>query len=148
MERVLDENQLEEYKTAFALFDRNSDGIINRRELESLMCYLGQILDSNTADYIQDQCGHSGSTDHSVNCTFPFFIRVMEWKLRYGEDNNYEGKFIEACKAIDKDKSGRISEDEFRHELEKYKNYLGPMEYSYRRSASKNEDGTINYRDC
>jgi Ca2+-binding EF-hand superfamily protein len=57
----LDTEQVEEFKEAFAEFDKNKDGRVSAKELQELMRYMGTIhTDSETMEMVRECGGNIG----------------------------------------------------------------------------------------
>uniref|UniRef100_A0A2I3GWN7 EF-hand calcium-binding domain-containing protein 11 n=1 Tax=Nomascus leucogenys TaxID=61853 RepID=A0A2I3GWN7_NOMLE len=87
MDTKLTEEQIPEFKEAFSLFDRDDDGTITTKELETIMRSLG-------------------TTDS------PEFLTTMSRKMK---DTQNEEEIREAFLVFDKDGNGYISAAELRH---------------------------------
>ncbi|PRP74842.1 calmoduline [Planoprotostelium fungivorum] len=104
----LDEEQLDEFKEAFAEFDKNNDGRVNGKELQALMRHMGTIQsDAETVEMMRE-CG-GGET---IDCN-----GFLTWMGNRMSDNHDESDLIQAFKAFDKEGNGQISIPELRFVL-------------------------------
>ncbi|PNH05810.1 Calmodulin [Tetrabaena socialis] len=114
----LTEEQIAEFKEAFALFDKDGDGTITTKELGTVMRSLGQ---NPTEAELQDMI--SEETDH-------------------------EDELREAFKVFDKDGNGFISAAELRHVMTNLGEKLSEEEVDEMiREADVDGDGQVNYEE-
>ncbi len=104
------EEQLAEFKEAFTLFDKDGDGTITTKELETVMRSLGQ---NPTAAELQDMvnevdCDGNGTLD------FAEVAGIMQKKMQEQTSDGYS-EIQEAFKVFDKDGNGSIGAAELRH---------------------------------
>ena len=108
MNNELTEEQIDEFKDAFMLFDQDGDGTITAVELGIVMRSLGQHpTDAELQDMVKevDEDG-GGSID------FTEFITMMGKKTK---DIETEDDIRAAFKVFDVDGNGYITEEEYRH---------------------------------
>eukprot|EP01112_Ceratiomyxa_fruticulosa_P006208 TRINITY_DN169_c0_g1_i1.p1 TRINITY_DN169_c0_g1~~TRINITY_DN169_c0_g1_i1.p1 ORF type:complete len:150 (-),score=29.85 TRINITY_DN169_c0_g1_i1:82-531(-) len=104
----LNEEQLEEYRESFNLYDKNKDGRIDAAELAAVMRTLGTILpNQEVLDTIRD-FGNGG---------FITMDAFLQWMGRKFTDDFEADDIIEAFQVFDKDGKGMISASELRHVL-------------------------------
>jgi len=131
------EEQIEEFKEAFNLFDKNGDGTITPKQLGTAMRSFGQ---NPTDDQLRDMtnevdCDGNGTID------FPEFLVMMSRQMRESED-----EIKEAFKVFDKDGTGSISAAELRHVMSNLGEKLTDAEIEEMvREADVNGDGQVNY---
>ena len=96
------EDQHEEFKQAFALFDKDGNGCVDANELGQVLASLGQIP---TEDEIKRMINE---VDGDMNGTieFPEFVKMMKSKMARKEN---EEEIQEAFNAFDPDGSGSIT---------------------------------------
>uniref|UniRef100_A0A915CS21 EF-hand domain-containing protein n=1 Tax=Ditylenchus dipsaci TaxID=166011 RepID=A0A915CS21_9BILA len=95
MSDQLNQEQIDEFKEAFVLFDQDGDGTINAKELGTVM----QMINEVDAD-------GNGTVD------FPEFLTMMARKMK---NTDCRDEIKEAFRVFDKDGSGFISASELRH---------------------------------
>merc|ERR1712005_61399 len=106
-EEQLTEEQISEFKEAFALFDKDGDGTITTKELGTVMRSLGQ---NPTEAELQDMINEVDA-DGNGTIDFPEFLTMMARKMK---DTDSEEELREAFKVFDKDGNGFISAAELR----------------------------------
>ncbi|CAJ0828569.1 17994_t:CDS:1, partial [Entrophospora sp. SA101] len=104
----LSEAQITEFKEAFSLFDKDSDGTITTKELGTVMRSLGQ---NPTESELRDMINEIDA-DGNGTIDFPEFLTMMARKMK---DTDSEQEIKEAFKVFDKDGNGFISAAELRH---------------------------------
>ncbi|OQV20899.1 Calmodulin [Hypsibius exemplaris] len=104
----LTDAQVDEFKEAFSLFDKDNDGTITNKELGTVMRSLGQ---NPTEAELQDMINE---IDQDGNGTIDFseFLTMMAQKIK---DTDSEEELREVFRAFDKDGDGFISAEELRH---------------------------------
>jgi len=139
----LTSEQIEEFKEAFNLFDKDGDGVITTKELGTVMRSLGQ----NPSEVeLQDMINE---VDQDGNGTLDFeeFLVMMAKKqiqMQNAEDNEEELK--EAFKVFDKDNNGYISAAELRHVMTNLGEKLTDEEVEEMiKEADTDGDGQVNY---
>jgi len=137
----LTNEQIEEFKEAFLLFDRDNDGFITTKELGTVMRSLGQ---SPTEHELQDMINEV-DTDGSGTIDFPEFLQMMAKKMK---DIDSEEEITEAFRVFDKDGNGYISAAELRHVMTSLGEKLTDDEVDEMiREADLNGDGQIDYEE-
>ena len=104
----LTEEQIAEFKEAFALFDKDGDGTITTKELGTAMRSLGQ---NPTEAELQDMINEVDA-DENGTIDFPGVLSLMARKMK---DADIEEELTEAFKVFDRDGNGFISDAELRH---------------------------------
>src|SRR3954462_3888607 len=104
----LTHEQIQEFKEAFSLFDKDGDGTITTKELGTVMRSLGQ---NPTEAELQDMIQEVDSNGNG-QIDFPEFLTMMSKKMH---ENDTEEEIVEAFKVFDKDGNGYISAAELRH---------------------------------
>ena len=106
----LNEEDIQDYKDAFSLFDTNDDGIITQKELRNILHSLGQNpTECELHDMIREV-----DADGNGFLNFNDFLSIM---ARRKKDTSVEEDIIEAFKVFDRDGNGFISSEEMRHIL-------------------------------
>jgi len=99
--------QIEKYKGAFNLFDKDGDGTIKSKEVGTVMRALGlNPTESEVLDLVSEVDDGNGLID------FPEFLVIM---ARKSDDNDAETELLESFKNFDKDGSRKISMEVFRN---------------------------------
>lgn len=107
MENLSDE-QIEEYKDAFSLFDRDNNGIITTRELSAIMRSLGF---NPTEEELQTMINNVDYDGNGV-IDFPEFVKLMEDQKKPDER---EADMMLAFRIFDADNKGYIESAELRY---------------------------------
>ena len=99
------EEELEEFKDAFSLFDKDGDGTITAKEIGHVMKSMGiHFTDKDLQDMMDEV-----DTDGSGEVDFDEFVDLM---ARKRGDAQQEEEINEAFKIFDKDGDGSIEPDE------------------------------------
>ena len=103
----LSDDQIVEFKEAFALFDRDGNGTLDKKELRPVMCVLGQEPTQAEVDawMTEFDVGKEGTLDVDE------FIDMMAAKT---SDSDKESSLREAFRVFDRDSDGSVTKDEFR----------------------------------
>lgn len=110
----LTQQQIEDFKLAFSLFDKDGDGSCDTKELTTVMRALGQNLtDTELQDMIREV-----DEDDSGSIDFEEFLQLMAKKLH---DSDSEDEIKEAFKVFDKDMTGYVPISEIRRILSEAK---------------------------
>lgn len=141
-ERNYEAERIEEFREAFALFDKDGDGCITTSELGTVMRSLGQ--DPSEED-LQDMINEV-DVDGSGTIDFEEFIAMMEKKQMNSMDT--EEELRGAFKVFDKDGNGYISATELRHVMTSLGEKLTDEELEEMiREADTDGDGQVNYEE-
>ncbi len=139
MADTLTDEQIAEFKEAFALFDKDGDGTITTKELGTVMRSLGQ---NPTEAELQDMINEVDA-DGNGTIDFPEFLNLMARKM---QDTDSEEELKEAFKVFDKDGNGFISAAELRHVMTNLGEKLTDEEVDEMiREADVDGDGQVNY---
>ncbi|XP_020829378.1 calmodulin [Phascolarctos cinereus] len=135
------EEQIAEFKEAFSLFDKDSDGCITTKELGTVMRSLGQ---NPTEAELKSMIGEI-DTDGNGTIDFPEFLSMMARKMK---DTDSEEEIREAFRVFDKDGNGFVSAAELRHVMTKLGEKLTDDEVDEMiREADVDGDGQVNYEE-
>ncbi|ALC46953.1 And [Drosophila busckii] len=135
----LTDEQIAEYKEAFALFDKAGEGTINSTELGTLMKSLGQNpTEAELKDLVNEvDVNGDGLIDFSEFCT------LMN---KHSSEGDSDEELREAFKIFDKDEDGFISPAELRFVMVNLGEKLTDEEIDDMiREADFDGDGLINY---
>jgi Ca2+-binding EF-hand superfamily protein len=137
----LTEEQINEFKEAFSLFDKDGDGTITTKQLGAIMRSLGQNpTEAELQDMINEvDCDGNGTVD------FPEFLTMMSRKMK---DTDSEEELIEVFKVFDRDGNGTISIAELRHVMASLGEKLTDEEVDEMlNEADVDSNGNINYEE-
>jgi len=144
--RVLDvpEEELEEYRDAFNLFDKDGSGTITTDEFIKVLKNLGQKVSKEEAEKITKDL----DSDNSGEVEFEEFVSYMV-KLKEETQLSEEDEVILAFEVFDGNKDGFITNKEFRYILCN----LGDERFTKDecdevfKEADLDNDGRLNYRE-
>lgn len=135
------DDQLDELKEAFAVYDTNRDGVITTRELGTVMRQLGQ---NPTEAEIQEMIKQLDK-DSSGTINFNEFVTLMADKMKTVVT---EEDIRDAFRVFDVNGNGEISAHELRHVITNLGERLTEEEANEMiRVADLDGDGLINYLD-
>ena len=98
----LTEDEIEEIKEAFELNDKDGDGTITTKELDTVMRSLGQNpTEAELEDMIKEVDAEGNGT-----LDYPEFLSLMARKMK---DTDTKEELVEAFKVFDRDGNGLIS---------------------------------------
>lgn len=141
MAHKLTEDQVAEFKEAFAFIDENGDGQISIDELETVMRSLGQ---NPTYAELQEMINEV-DVDGNGLIDFPEFLQMMARKMK---DTDSDEEIREAFRVFDKDGDGFISAAELRRVMTNLGEKLTDEEVNEMiREADVDGDGKINYEE-
>jgi len=137
----LSKEEVEAYKDAFSIFDKDGDGTISTSELAEAMKSLGQ----NPSDgEIQDMINEV-DVDQSGTVDFDEFLKMMTTETK-GVD--FEQEMRSAFDVFDKDGSGTISPEEIFKLMTSLGENLSEDDIkSMVKEVDKNGDGSIDYEE-
>ena len=102
------EEQITEYKEAFALFDNKNNNTIAIKDLSTVLRSLGQ----NPSEREVAEMLQLADADSSGVVDFDTFLSLIQTKMK--EQDN-EGEIRESFRVFDKEGNGKISSSELRH---------------------------------
>ncbi|KAJ3785020.1 calmodulin-like protein [Lentinula aff. detonsa] len=133
--------QVNEFKEAFSLFDKDGDGTITTLELGTVMRSLGQ---NPTDAELQDMINEV-DVDGNGTIDFNEFLAMMEKKFK---DTDSEEEIRQAFQVFDKDGNGTISAKELKAVMESLGEKLSDQEVDAMIvEADEDGDGSINYQE-
>jgi len=134
-------DEINEYKAAFNLFDKSQDGRMEPEELGSLMRSLGQNF--SNAELKEITKGITKNKTCSVE--FHEFLDIMAEHRRQKDDKH---KLIKAFRYFDRDNTGYININEFKHVLTSIAEKLTPEEIDVLEDIAKvNSEGNFSYME-
>lgn len=120
-ELQLTETQIDEFREAFGLFDKDGDGHVTAQELKIVMQTLGQEVNIEDINAMIDEVDDDGNRE----IEFEEFCHLMVKQMAAGED---EAKLREAFRVLDSDGSGAISREELKVILQSFAAAGEPIE--------------------
>eukprot|EP01115_Flamella_aegyptia_P002558 TRINITY_DN136648_c0_g1_i1.p1 TRINITY_DN136648_c0_g1~~TRINITY_DN136648_c0_g1_i1.p1 ORF type:complete len:152 (+),score=64.12 TRINITY_DN136648_c0_g1_i1:68-523(+) len=137
----LTEEQIQELKEAFQLFDRDGDGLITSKELGTVMKSLGQ----NPSEQELHDMIHEVDANGNGMIDFPEFLEMMSNKM---SKEGQEEELREAFKVFDQDGSGYISAAELKNVMRQIGEKLTNEEIDdMMREADLDGDGQISFQE-
>ena len=132
---------INEYKAAFTLFDKDSDGKLSSDEMGVLMRSLGQNFSNKDLKRITEEIDKHGNGIVELH----EFLNLMAENRHTNEDQT---ELIKAFKYFDRDNLGTINFEEFKHVLTTVSEKLSPEETEHLVSLAKADaNGRLDYRD-
>lgn len=110
MSNNLTEEQIQEFKEAFTLFDKDNNGTISKQELSTVMRSLGLSPSEQEVTDLMNEIDVNGNK----SIEFSEFLTLMSRQLK---QNDSEMELLEAFKVFDKNGDGYISSAELKHVL-------------------------------
>ncbi|XP_077987318.1 uncharacterized protein LOC144441926 [Glandiceps talaboti] len=137
----LTEKQIQEFKEAFALFDKDGDGHVTSKELGTVMKSLGH---NPSQDELQEMI-REVDTQGNGSIEFDEFLLLMAKKIKEQDDDD---DLREAFSVFDKDGNGFISASELRHVMMNLGQSMSEDEVAEMiREADTDGDGQVNYEE-
>ncbi|CAD7922308.1 unnamed protein product [Amoebophrya sp. A25] len=134
-------DQIEEFKEAFALFDKDNSGTITADELGVIMKSLGK----NPTDDELDAMIAEVDEDGSGEIEFPEFLALMSKKLQAADSIE---EMREAFLVFDRDKSGSVTAAELKHVMNNLGEIVTDDEVEEMiREADEDGDGELSFDD-
>lgn len=137
----LSNNQIDEFREAFEMFDKDGDGTISPAELEAVMNSIGM---QPTAEEIAEMIADVDE-DQSGSIDFDEFLVMMKTRM---DENDPELELKEAFKVFDVDGDGLIHWKELKVTMDKLGSKLTDVEvHAMIREADADGDGAIDYEE-
>ncbi|OWF37060.1 Calmodulin [Mizuhopecten yessoensis] len=137
----LAEEQIEEYKMAFRVFDKDGDGTVSADELGTVMRSLGE----NPTEEELEALVLEVDTDGNGTIEFDEFVRMMKKK---DANKGSPEEIFEAFKVFDRENRGFITADELRHIMTNLGDKLPDEDVDEMiELADLDGDGTIEYEE-
>lgn len=134
-------DEINQYKEAFTLFDRDSDGKISSEDLGVLIRSLGQNFSNKDLYRITTE----NDKDRSGTIELHEFLNLMAENRKVNEDQT---NLIKAIKYFDRDNTGAIDLAEFKHVLTCVSEKLNKEETDYLVTICKaDSNGKFNYNE-
>ncbi|KAL3874260.1 hypothetical protein ACJMK2_037300 [Sinanodonta woodiana] len=111
MVEQLKEEQIAEFRDAFALFDKEKNGYITHKEMGTVMRTLGQ----NPTETELQEWVHEFDTEGKGTINFSQFLLMMVKKMK--DEDSQDSNVLQYFKVFDRDNNGFISTAELRHIL-------------------------------
>ena len=138
---------IDEYKSAFALCDKDHDGKLSAQEMGNIMRTLGK----NFSNYELNSIIQEIETKGNGYIELDKFIELMAHnKIDENTLKVEQTNLINAFKYFDRDQTGLIDYEEFKHILKSVSEKLSPEELKKLDELclpQVDEAGKINYRD-
>ena len=103
-EVLLSEEQIDELREAFALFDKSGDGKINVKEMQVIMRSIGQ--NPSEEEIIEIMSEVDPSAAESKHTDFEGFLKLMRKKLNNDGGGEMDEEMFEAFKTYDRQARG------------------------------------------
>lgn len=133
--------EINQYKEAFTLFDKDSDGKISSEDLGVLIRSLGQNFSNKDLYRITVE----NDKDDSGTIELHEFLNLMAENRKVTED---QSNLIKAIKYFDRDNTGLIDLEEFKHVLTCVSEKLNKEETDYLVQICKvDSNGKFNYNE-
>lgn len=110
MAEQLTKDQIAELKETFSLFDKDDDGRITTKELDTVMHWLGQ---NPTQAELEDMINEAEADGHNLID----FAELMTFMARKMQEADSEEEIRKAFKVFDKNNEGHISASELKHDM-------------------------------
>lgn len=135
----LTEEEVTEFKEAFALFDKDGDGTIPTNELDAIMKQLGQSLAEEELQIMIEKADPDGTG-------YLDFTQFLDMMANIMKNTSEEDELREAFKIFDKEGTGYISMSELKHFLMNMGDRLTEEEMvEMIREVEINDDGEFDY---
>lgn len=132
--------EIQEYKVAFKLFDINENGVLEEKELENCMRSLGQNFSNTELKEIllfQNKVG--------LNFEFHEFLDLM---AKHRQEEKDKTSIIKSFKYFDRDNTGYIYYEEFKHAITSIAEKLSTEEINkLEEEISYDSDGKFQYKE-
>ncbi len=134
--------EIEEFRQAFSVFDRDGNGCITHKELGTVMRSLGQ---NPTETELMIMINENDSDGNGI-IDFDEFIGMMEKRLKLADPfEDYEHAYM----VFDKEKKGYIATEDLKHVLQNVNDHTVSEEEidELIRDMDRDSDNRISYRE-
>ncbi|KAJ2726815.1 myosin II light chain [Coemansia sp. Benny D115] len=141
------QEQLNEFKEAFGLFDRTGGGSIPPSSLGTLLRALGQ---NPTEAEVQELIGDVDGSDENKSISFNSFVEIVMRPGGFDSANSESSfnEFVQAFQVFDREGNGFISAGELRYVLTSLGEALTDAEVDeLLKGVPMDKHGNINYED-
>lgn len=138
------EEEIEEFRAAFDMFDTDKNGTISSKEFLKILKNLGQNVPKDEADKIMKQLDSDGSGE----IEFSEFISYMH-KKKIQEETDEEEAIIRAFQVFDTNKDDIITIEEFKRILNNFgiEKFTQDEVDNIFKEGKLNSEGQMNYRE-
>ena len=138
----ISDDQMQEYKDAFSLFDKRGDNCIDTSQLGDVLRALGQNPTEAEVKKARADIEASGSKRMSFETFLPIYLSVQR------NAPNYTAKdYIEGLRVFDKEGNGTISSAELRHVLTTLGEPMEDKEVDELIAGLEDTQGCVNYSE-
>lgn len=143
------EDEIEDYRLAFNMFDKDGSGTISSKEFLKLLKNLGQNVTKDEAQKIMNDLDQDGSGEIDFDEFISYIKKIKVQEIIDSREQEEEEKIIWAFQTFDEDNDDVISITEFR----KIICNIGTNRFNQEqcdqifREADLNSDGVLNYRE-
>lgn len=143
------EDEIEEYRLAFNMFDKDGSGTISAKEFLKVLKNLGQIITKEEAANIMKDLDQDGSGEIDFEEFISYMKKVREKEIIEMKEQEEEDRIIQAFQTFDEDKDDVISLQEFRNIIcnigqKKFTQDQCDMIF---KEADLDNNGVLNYRE-
>ncbi|XP_069614507.1 myosin light polypeptide 6 isoform X2 [Ranitomeya imitator] len=138
------EDQISDFREAFALFDRTGDGKILYNQCGDVMRALGQ--NPTNAEVLKVLGNPKSEELNSKTLGFDQFLPMMQ-TIAKNKDQGTTDDFIEGLKVFDKEGNGTVMGSEIRHVLVTLGEKMTEEEVEMLVCGHEDANGCINYED-
>lgn len=141
MSNFLTEDQVNEFREAFSLFDKDGNGSISEKELKLAMKSIGQ----NASDIEIQEMVLEADLDGDGEIDFNEFLSLMARKMK---DTDEEEELLQAFGIFDRNEDGYITADDLRQLMNFWGEKITDKEAEEMLNrADEDEDGKLNYEE-
>jgi len=137
------EDQVEDFKEVFQLFDTKGDGLIQEKQVGELLRALGQNPTEGEVKKLV-QSTQSGGADSRIS--FETFLPLLQ-AVSGRKATDTVDDFVEGLRHFDKEGNGQISAVEMRHLLTGLGEKMTEEEAAMLISGKEDNEGNINYEE-
>ena len=141
MVESLNDQLVAEYKAAFDIIDKDTDGLINAGELNEIFKRLDQRYNQIEIEEMINEI----DIDGNKAIDFKEFLSLMTKKIK---DYDIEDELLETFKVFDKDGNGYITLDELKNIISKLDDNISDLEVNEMlKEADDDNDGKISFEE-